>query len=130
VTLHRASVWALCLTPLFRIQGCTARLSTGVGGKVGVVRGVGPPPTEAAVAEVVDGGFLLRLAAWAAPGVGLPLVGGGELGAGRGGGGAGPLLDTGEVENGEAAAAGPDRLGATNLTGGHGKTCELTFTER
>lgn len=26
------------------------------------------------------------------------------------------MLDTGEVENGKAAAAGPDGLGATNLT--------------
>jgi hypothetical protein len=125
VTLHRASMWALCLAPLFRIQRRTARLSTRVGGKVGVVRGVGPPPTEAAVAEVVDGGFLLRLAAWAAPGIGVPLVGRGELRAGGGGGGAGPFLDTGEVENGEAAAARPDGLGATNLVRGHGKVCEL-----
>lgn len=86
------------------IQRLTARLATGVGREVKIIGRIMPPATETRVGELACRNGLRGLAARAAP-----VAGGGGGGIGRGRRGARPLADAVEVEDGEAAGAGPYR---------------------
>jgi len=84
-----------------------AGLTAGVGCQEMVVGGISPAPAEAGVGEVAGRSGVHGLTPRAAPG------GGGGVCCcrrciSRGGRGAHPLADAGEVEYGEAAGAGPD----------------------
>jgi hypothetical protein len=83
-----------------------AGLAAGVGCEEMVVGGISPAPTEAAVAELAGRGGVHELTPRAAPGRGGRLCCRGCIRSG--GRVAHPLPDAGEVEYGEAAAAGPD----------------------
>lgn len=83
------------------VEGLGAGLATGVRCEEEIVWGITPTPTEAGVGDVASGNIVHGLAPRAAPG------GGWVGGVGDGGRGARPLADAREVEDGEAAAAGP-----------------------
>jgi hypothetical protein len=83
-----------------------AGLAAGVGSEEVVVGGLSPAPTEAGVCQIAGRGVIHGLASRTAPGrrVGVRCRGG----VGGGCRGAHPLANAGEVEDGEAAVAGPD----------------------
>lgn len=83
-----------------------AGLATGVGREVVVVWGFSPAAAEAGVGEVACGGGVHELAPRAAPGGGGGVCSRGCVG--RRSWRAHPLADAREVEDGEAAVAGPD----------------------
>jgi hypothetical protein len=90
------------------LQRLGAGLTTGVGREEVIVGRLPSAPAEAGVGELAGGGGHDGLAPRAAPGGGRSGLHGG---VGDGGRGARPLADAGEVEDGVAAAAGPDGCG-------------------
>lgn len=85
------------------LEGLGAGLAAGVRREEEIVGWLAAAPAEAGVGELARGDGVHGLAPGAAPGgVRVGRVGGGRRGAR-------PLADAGEVEDGEAAAAGPHR---------------------
>lgn len=112
VALENADVRAPCGVSIITLGGrlwLLKRLGAGLPARVGreeeIVGRIPSAPAEAGVVEVAGGSGEHGLAPGAAPGGGRGGLGGA---IGDGSRGARPLADAGEVEDGVAAAAGPD----------------------